>query len=210
MEDNQKTLIIGALGSMGARYQAILGYLGLEFECVDKEDSEESIISKAQKSSEIIICTPTETHFSYLKKLIPLQIPILCEKPISKNLMEMEEILDYVEAFKTKFSMAFQYSELIPKDQSSGRSYYNYFRSGRDGIVWDCLQIIALAKGDVVLLNESPIWKCMINGLELNLSDMDAAYVTFIEKWINGQIHQTTHELFKIHEKVERLKYEYC
>ena len=198
------TAIIGCLGSMGTRYRAILNHLEESFVCLDKNDSLADIVHNARFSDRIILCTPTPTHFSLLKRLLPLHIPILCEKPLSTDMKEMEGILKLVELNKTPFTMMLQYSELV-RPRSVGHSFYNYFRSGHDGLIWDCMQIIGLANGEVEINNNSPIWKCMINGEALSLSDMDGAYVTFVEKWMSGQITQTPEFLYNIHEKTSRL-----
>lgn len=202
------TLIIGSEGSMGKRYQAILKHLGEPFWCVDIANSASTISEKMLAAKRTILCTPTDNHFSYLEKLIPLGRPILCEKPISKSLREMDKILDLTLKYNTDFSMTFQYSELVPPEQAPGKSHYHYFRSGADGLFWDCLQIIALAKGDVEISNNSPVWKCMINDLSLKLSDMDTAYVNFTRKWLGGHINQSKETLYVIHEKTEKLRNE--
>jgi len=189
---------------MGQRYQAIFKYLAHPFCTVDKNHSESEILTLASKCSRVILCTPTENHFNFLEKLIPLQKPILCEKPITKKLNELDKILLLADKCRTDFSMTFQYSELV-NPTKEGKSHYHYFRSGSDGLIWDCLQIIALAKGDLDISNDSPIWRCMINGQLLSLADMDSAYVNFVRKWITGQIRQNPDLLFSIHQKTERI-----
>lgn len=199
-----ETLIIGSLGSMGTRYRAIMRYLDVNFASADVHNTEEQILADAKLADQIVVCTPTENHFQWLKKIIPMGKPILCEKPITKNLKELEVILSLANKFKTPFNMTFQYSELV-SPFLNGDSYYNYFRSGKDGLIWDCLQIIALAKGEAEISNSSPLWKCMINGQKLNLGDMDAAYLNFFRKWLSGSINQSPDMLMGIHEKTERL-----
>jgi len=165
------------------------------------------VMQMAADAERIILCTPTENHFQYLQNLIPLQKPILCEKPITKKLSELEKVLSTVENHKTPFSMTFQYSELV-NPLSEGPSLYRFFRSGKDGLVWDCLQIIGLAKGEIQLSNDSPVWRCVLNGTELNLGQMDFAYLNFVRKWTEGRIYQSPEMLFKIHEKTERMHHE--
>lgn len=200
-------LIIGANGSMGKRYQAILKHLDEPAWCVDKDHDANTIFERAMKADRIIICTPTETHFSFLKKLLVLGKPILCEKPITKHLPELMEIFKLSKKHSTPFTMMLQYSELV-NPSTSGASYYDYFRTGNDGLIWDCLQIIGLSKDDVDIKNESPVWMCRINGQSLKLSDMDHAYLNFVRKWIDGKINQDFEELFKMHEKTDRMENE--
>ncbi len=103
--------------------------------------------------------------------------------------------------------MVFQYGELIkfPHLRKGRDTEYNYFRSGKDGLVWDCLQIIALANDEISLRNDSPIWRCKINGTTLDLSDMDYAYHSFIKKWTKNGIDQNLSDLFKFHKKTEAI-----
>lgn len=178
-------LLIGANGSMGKRYQAILRYLGKDFRAVDKETRGSLLSSAAIRCSSAIIATPTQTHEEVISTLIPSRIPILCEKPVTKNLKALDEILSTVKKNKTPFQMVAQYKMLVQPDRI-GRTRYNYFRHGNDGLVWDCMQIIALARGEVTLQEESPVWSCMINGQALKIQDMDAAYIAFIQNWLNN------------------------
>ena len=205
------TLIIGASGSMGARYRSILQYLGEQFVGSDIAlgMTEGEIFKKTANAERIILCTPTENHYQWLQKLVPLGKPILCEKPITKSLEELENIFNLLKNYETEFSMTFQYSELVRPRVSNWKSEYNYFRTGKDGLYWDCLQIIALAQGEVILGNDSPVWKCIINGERINFTDMDIAYLNFVRKWLTGLIKQTPDMLFSIHEKTERIHSEH-
>ncbi len=199
------TTLIGSNGSMGLRYQAILKHLNEPFYALDKEHSTDEIFKALDNSERVILCTPTETHYKLLKSIIPLQKPILCEKPITKSVKELEILFANVLKYNTHFTMMFQYSELVPLKQENFNSSYNYFRTGKDGLIWDCLQIIGLAKGEIEILNDSPIWKCRINGKKLSLHDMDQAYVAFVNKWKNDFIDQNLTNLYNIHIKTERM-----
>lgn len=105
------TLIIGSKGSMGTRYLSILKSLDEDTWGVDIESPPEYIIKKAAEADRTIVCTPTEIHYQYLKQIIPLGKPILCEKPITKSTKEVEKILTESQRCKTPFTMTFQYSE---------------------------------------------------------------------------------------------------
>jgi len=199
------TLIIGSEGSMGTRYKAILKHLGENFQCTDVMHSEEHVLEKAEKADQIIVCTPTPSHAVILRNVIPTGKKILCEKPISKSLNELDEIFNLCHKHNSNFNMTFQYQELVKnRPYSKHLTHYNYFRTGKDGPIWDCLQIIALANGEVEIKNNSPIWTCAINGYALTIADMDGAYVSFIQKWLKNEINQDHNQLFKIHEKVEK------
>ena len=194
-------LIIGANGSMGRRYQAILSSLGHEFDCVDINHHEDSVLGLAYLCDGCIIASPTDTHLYYIHLLAPLSKPILCEKPVSKSLEEVTDALDICRANSTPLTMMMQY-KVLTKKEDVGPSLYDYFRTGPDGLPWDCFQIIGLAENDVQIRNQSPIWKCMINGRVLSIADMDKAYVRFLKAWIRGY-RQSPNEILGMHQKVK-------
>ena len=199
-----KTPIIGADGSMGKRYQTILRYLDQAHVCADKNHSKDQIMDMAMASDSIILTTPTDTHVDYLFELVPLKKPILCEKPISKNMKDLDSVLAFIKCRNDKFSMMNQY-KLIDCAWSEGESYYNYFRHGSDGLLWDCIQIVGLARGKVTLGQSSPMWQCMLNGRKLESSWMDWAYVQYVDDFLHGK-YQDINEIRNTHEKVVELE----
>lgn len=187
------TLLIGCLGSMGQRYQAILNYLKEPFEGIDVAKFSKRPFKEFDR---FIIATPTPTHFKWFLELQEFKKPILIEKPISKNLDEVRQIVNG----QAPVSMMMQYKFLMDPT-SMGPSSYNYFRHGNDGLVWDLFQIIALSNSHPDIAEDSPIWSCWINGKKLNLSDMDAAYVKAVSSFLSGQM-VPPHQIIKWHEKV--------
>lgn len=190
--------VIGSEGSMGRRYSSILKYLGKNFKAVDKTKNYLGEIEDAIKhSSHIILATPTDTHIKELMRIYNLNrdARILCEKPITKEIHMFELIKDM------DITMQMQYRELV-HESMEGYSYFNFYNHGRDGLIWDCFQIIALANGDVDIYEDSPIWECAINGHQLNITDMDMAYITYTDKWIKGY-KSDFDELLLMHKKVE-------
>lgn len=175
-------LILGSEGSMGKRYQAILNHLDVEHSCADKNTKKSELFQLTKSAEKMIIATPTETHFDFLCEYAHLGIPILCEKPLSKNLFQLETIRSLVKDEGLNLTMTLQYKYL--DTGVDGPSYYNYFRHGSDGLLWDCLQVIGLARDSVTISEKSPVWKCALNGKKLNLSDMDRAYVDFVKQWL--------------------------
>ena len=196
----KKSLIVGCNGSMGKRYQAIMANLKQDCFLADIGTKESDLGFFIEKSDNIIIATPTNTHLGILLKAARSGKNILCEKPISKDMYELAQIFDHIDDSKCKFTMTMQYKELVD-DSTIGTSEYNYFRSGTDGLAWDCIQIIGLAKGKLVLKNTSPIWRCKINGKRLNLGDMDSAYVNFVKKFLEKKESDDLDYLWSIHEK---------
>jgi hypothetical protein len=129
---------------------------------------------------------------------------ILCEKPIVKDPNDLADIYYRASHADVDLKMMFQYTyHTISPSHTSGDTFYDYFRHGNDGLVWDCLQIIGLAKGDVKVYEESPIWKCVINGHPVNSRIMDRAYVWFVNRWLNKTLRQDPKEIIRIHQKVD-------
>jgi hypothetical protein len=194
-------LIVGAKGNMGRRYSAVLNYLGKHWMGADAEHSPELIRKRAAKCDGVIIATPTDTHAGLISLCADLGKPILCEKPLTKDVGEMKRIAQEVKAKKTNLTMVFQYKEIV-NPLAIGWSYYNNWNHGRDGLAWDCIQIVALARSSLSLQEDSPIWRCRINGQKLRIEDMDRAYVKMMERWFR-EPGQDVGEIQAIHEKTD-------
>jgi hypothetical protein len=193
-------LIVGSEGSMGKRYQAILKYLNRKFICVDKQNTLNEVSTAAQKSQGIIIATPTHTHGDLIRQFAMLGKPILCEKPITKDPQELKDIITDLKTWGSPFRMMMQYEMLIDRS-TIGPSHYDYFKHGSDGLIWDCMQIIALARAKLELREESPVWSCKINGKTLSLAHMDAAYIGYVQKWFQSP-RQDLGYIESVHQKV--------
>lgn len=194
-------LVIGARGNMGRRYGSILTYLGKEWSGVDAEHNRHFVKDVAAKADGVIIATPTDTHASLIHLCADLGKPILCEKPLTKDMGEMSRVAQAVKDHATNLTMVYQYKEII--DPSSiGWTYYNNWSHGKDGLIWDCIQIIGLARSEVTLQEDSPLWRCRINGRKLHIQDMDRAYITMMSKWLRNP-GQDIGEIKAIHEKVD-------
>jgi hypothetical protein len=203
---NDKILLMGSEGSMGKRYQAILNYLEVPFDCYDIGLHQEH----GTEYDHYIIATPTDTHYEILKSLKDSKSKILCEKPITKDMPELEEILSW----GLNLTMMMQYQELkgrgIPNGSAQDQiiSFYDYFRTGPDNLPWDAMQVIALHEGevkDVLVSNELPYWCVQINNEILNLAKMDLAYIVFVNKWIQSDF-MTKEFILNAHKKVHQYK----
>lgn len=193
------TLIIGDQGSMGTRYRHIMDHIGQNYIGTDMDTDPAEVYDLAQKCDRTLICSPTDTHLDYIELLHGIGKPIMCEKPISKNLDEMTRVLNKVYKKRCPFRMVMQYKELTFSEKGY-ESFYDYYKHGSDGLIWDCIQIIGLAKGNITLNDKSPVWRCQINGDKLNLGQMDFAYVQHIRKWKKQPI-QSMVSLMDIHYK---------
>ena len=194
--------IIGADGSMGQRYQAILRHLRVDYRCFDVEHSMDDIKAACEDARGIIIATPTYTHITFLREILPLRKMVLCEKPVSYEIEALREFTSWCSGNGYSFTVMMQYGELVSY-RSVGDSFYDYFRHGPDGLIWDCFQVIVLANGTIRLAEQSPFWDCCINGTRMLLSDMDGAYVRFVHKWLSGSIHHSPSMILNWHEKVD-------
>lgn len=198
-----KILILGSEGSMGRRYQAILESGHHKFWCYDTKNHQR--LEDFDEFTHFILATPTHTHFEYLKKLIPMNKIILCEKPITKNIEELYEIDKMLKNSLSKFTMMLQYSELTTP-YSAGPSFYDYFKTGNDGLFWDCMQTIHLAEGKVDVDNKSPVWRCKINGRRIGIEYMDLAYIAFVNRWLKGNVVQDFNRIISTHKKCKELQ----
>lgn len=188
--------IIGNQGNMGKRYTAILNYLG---ENVKGHDLDAYIGEELAAASGFIVATPTKNHLNDVVDLFKYEKPILCEKPLTKNIEELNQLEDKYREELSLLSVVNQYQYL--KKGTNGKTVYNYYKSGNDGLAWDCLNIIGLAKGDFEIDNKMPYWRCVLNGAQLNLGMMDHAYVDMIKNWLKDPKSNYAYAR-KAHEKV--------
>lgn len=196
-------LVVGAKGNMGKRYKAILKFIGKDFVEIDQEHNRHYAMECARRSEGIIIATPTATHADVIRQYIPAGRPILCEKPVTKNIPELKSLMDEIKSSTSVFRMIYQYQMLIDRNRI-GKCLYNYFKHGDDGLIWDCMQIIGLSRSEPELKETSPIWTCIINGKALSLHDMDAAYIYNIQHWLKNP-HQDPGEIIAVHEKTAEM-----
>lgn len=192
----KKVCIVGGRGNMASRYRSIFDMLGVEVVVWDIDEKPDTADVDG-----FLVATPTPTHFDVLTALIPMKKPILCEKPVVKTIEELEQIKSLCSLYDTPFQVVMQYCWLTDP-LNLGPSRYDYFKHGNDGLLWDCFQIVALAKGDVELGEKSPIWDCVINGQRLNIAAMDFAYIEMIRSWIERPGAQPWDFIIECHQKV--------
>lgn len=208
---------------MGTRYCAIFRHLGVPVIPVDTEPSGISwpaVDHAVQSARGLVIATPTPMHWQALSRYREYETPILCEKPVTKNPSELQKYL--LGTFRHPglcfghtprqrvgpFAMMMQYQILNPPAGTSGTQHvepteYDYFRSGQDGLGWDCISLLGLAREPVSLRNESPVWRCTLNGRVLSHADVEQAYVDFVARWLKEPEFQDRAWLVRAHEKAE-------
>lgn len=196
--------IVGVLGNMGKRYWSCLKYLQTlkpEILLTGSDISEPIPVDKTH----YIICTPTEDHSQTIQYLLyETKGEVLCEKPITKVQEEIDELNYLHEAKLKRLRMVNQYRYIYKEAiQTLKGSGYNYFNSGKDGIAWDCINIMGLDNtGDVTLSNGSPIWQMWLNGHRINRTDVDQAYIKMLWEWLSGRSEDNWEYIVKSHAKV--------
>lgn len=176
-------MVIGGKGNMGQRYCAILRHLGIKYSTIDIEDKDQ--LFKRDLADGFIVATPTKNHIKMIYDLAQYNKPILCEKPISTNVESLLPFLETMRRQDLNLQMVNQYA-YMPLGDGEGFTEYNYFKHGGDGLAWDCLNILGLANGEVHLGDDSPIWRCTINGKKLSIADMDNAYINMVANWVGN------------------------
>jgi len=200
--------IIGASGNMGKRYQSVCKYLNIPFDGLDVNDP---LPVNDPKYTHYVIATPTVSHekiLHYLCAVNSMPLKILCEKPILCD--DPQSILKFAEERGHEIYMVNQYAyyshQIHMKYDGAGRTSYNYYNSGGDGIFWDCIQLIYLAKNEISLSNNTPIWYAEINGVELDRETIDLCYVKMIHDfWEDGKVYGQRwdkHDIIAAHNKV--------
>lgn len=200
-----RPLVVGSRGGMGRRYTSILKKMpGIAPMGMDQGDP------VPDGFDSVIIATPTPMHAKHCLQFIDARVPILCEKSLSPSLKQVDQVCAAAEKAGVQLDMVNQYKycagDPTPWEDLTS---YDYFNTGRDGLAWDCISIIALAKGDAYIRNDSPVWACILNGKQLRIGGMDWAYVKMIEAWIHGELqgHGTDYIRFahrKVHNFIER------
>lgn len=191
----KKVAVIGASGNMGKRYALILEkYCECE---VVRVDLNNTITADVSECDGFIIATPTSNHIADILTYSQWKKPILCEKPVTKSMLKLRGILADKDL---DLSMINQYDFLASND--NGRTEYNYFKTGSDGLLWDCINIIGLAKSSYDIKNSALVWSCMINGHSIDLRNMDFAYINNLRAWVTGW--RNRDYILPAHEKVWR------
>lgn len=192
-------VLFGANGNMGSRYRAILNQQKHHIIPLEIGYSHDDIRRALNASKKIIIATPTNSHYDNLLDISIARLPsmpeidILCEKPVTMKLDELKKI-EFMSLQKgMNIYSVNQYSYLPESDKffnpsQKGPTSYNYFKTGPDGLPWDCYQLYQLARDEEpIVLNKSPKWLCQINGVPINIRNMDQAYIDMISDFLDNK-----------------------
>ena len=175
-----RIVVVGGNGSIGSRYVCILKILGHE---VVVWDLPAALIDPIPEADKYIIATPTDTHFDWCKKLIEKNATFLCEKPLSKNPEECQKLASYTNGFMVN---NYRFLPKLWHIDHTPDIYYNYFKTGKDGLLWDCCQLIALDP-NAKLANNSALWRLWIDGEEIPYRDLENGYVGMIHTFLEDR-----------------------
>jgi hypothetical protein len=173
-----KVAVFGSNGSMGKRYMAILKFLKIKAVPIEIGDTWDSTTF-----DRAIVAIPTDDHFDLLTELLPLNKPILCEKPLSKDLKEIKilENLDKYGWIRVVSNWNFLPQVLFIHNEVE----YDHYNTGKDGLFWDCCQLLMIARDSKCeIKNTSPVFKATINNLSVSLDDIAMSYVTMVQRWM--------------------------
>lgn len=166
---------------MARRYRAILNHLNIYNSGIDIGHT---VHEKDLECAEgIIICTPTERHIDDILFYSRYKVPILAEKPITKDVNRLDKFVEFCREKQVNIQVVNQYC-FCGNTLGYGPTDWDFYNSGKDGLEWDLISVIGLANGKIKLANKSPIWRCHINGNKFDIGNMNHAYLSMISKWI--------------------------
>lgn len=181
-----KILVLGARGNMGRRYCAILRHLGQEVVEADIGDRWTDL-----EFDKAIVATPTPGHAYDCLQLAMRKKSFLCEKPLSTNPREIEDLILYCEANGVDGRMVCNWKFAgMPAGCSwlPGFHEVNYsnWRTGSDGTAWDCIQLIYLAKGGGIKIEVgAPCFRASIDYWHITLENIEQSYIKMVDYWLN-------------------------
>lgn len=114
-----KTCLIIGYGRAGKRHAKIAALYGYRVVAVDAYPQQSDVLVYASLDAALanelvhlaVIATPPETHLAYLERLVGLQIPTLCEKPLCGlgQLDQVARIKYYAGLDNTPLGLAYNY-----------------------------------------------------------------------------------------------------
>jgi hypothetical protein len=185
-------IIVGASGRIGERYKAVLNHLGRKFYSYDAQfkparfKKETAILASDLKAKSmvkpVLIATPSRTHYAVLEKFYKLGYrEFLIEKPM------FTEVAQYAAAECLKGVDIRGIANYKWIDGKQGVTEYDHFDAGKESPEWNLFQIIALARGELILKSESPTWQCTLNGRKLSLEEVHQSYITQMDKFFKNR-----------------------
>lgn len=180
-------LLIGSHGNIGMRYQAVLRYLGVSFDCYDTKIHDR--VPHLPQFSHAIVATPIAPHVQWCIDLAKAGVKnILCEKPIAKDPKDIIELQKLQKEMMCDIRMVCNW-QFVMRDCKLGvgqhQIFYDYYNTGADN-EWDLIQPLFISNGQHVFRRNSPIFKCMIDGNSIDRKDFDYSYIAMLHHWLSG------------------------
>lgn len=102
-------ILIGA-GTMGKRHKTRLERLGVRFiDVIDEAESMsfESRLDALQNVPDfVVVASPAQTHYGYVKNCLERKIPVLVEKPLATTSAQAQELVDLARSSNTVLFVA--------------------------------------------------------------------------------------------------------
>jgi len=175
--------LIGGRGNIARRYQAVLNYLEQPFRIIDIGDSK-SLLEGCEKA---IIATPTDAHEEWCWECSYLKIPFLCEKPLSKKKESIQAMMARDVVGYVVNNWAFVSTNFNGKAPTS--LFYDFYNTGKDGLVWDVCQLILLADKSNCSLEvrtDSYYWDAAWGEETIPYSAIEQSYMQMIRAFVDG------------------------
>lgn len=176
--------LIGGDGSIGRRYQAVLNFLQQPYRVIEKGDAKEGL-DGCQKA---LICTPTEEHMNWAWECCYRKIPFLCEKPFGKSTTSARTLKERGAEGYVVNNWAFvarNFDNQLPTSLS-----YNFYNTGKDGLIWDVSQLILLADQAGCVLEvrtDSYCWEVEWSGARVPYAFIEQSYLHMLRAFLQGE-----------------------
>lgn len=183
----KKIMLIGSEGSIGRRYKAVLKYLGVDVKCYDIKPGVDVESCVNDDCDGFIVAAPTSSHVSWCRNLLIYEKPILCEKPLGVNVLEVEELSKYAGANEFISVVDNWVHMLQVKGKTNLDLKYRNFHTGNEKLSWNLAQPIYLTKdGNLELFLDFPhlIISNVTKEKSYDAADVEHSYIQMIQYWL--------------------------
>jgi len=175
--------LVGGDGGIGRRYQAVLNYLREPYIVIEKGDDPSLLGTK--DVTHAIIATTTENHMEWCERAAHKNLWFLCEKPMSKKKEEIKPLFGEKTMGFVVNNWAFVEGSMY--GMKPKRLSYNFYNTGKDGLVWDVCQLVYLShlsQGTLEVRTESHEWITYWNDFNVPYNAIEASYVQMIRAFM--------------------------
>lgn len=178
-------LLVGALGSIGQRYKAILEWLGCDVTPYDI-GYDANVLAKLYDG--IIIASPTTTHFNYINLFKNNMTPILVEKPMCATVAEAAEI-SKDQSVALYVHVVDNWAYILNDLSGYGKHtlvYKNYY-TGKEKLAFNLAQPAYFTRGGMLKLElNEPMFTLhdIDKPATYNTADVDYSYIKMLSVWV--------------------------